>query len=171
MKELLEKLGSYNIFNYLLPGILFAAFVDGLTSFQILQKDIVVGVFIYYFLGSVVSRIGSLLIEPVLRKLGVVKFAPYEDFVRVSKVDPKLDVLSEANNMYRTLCSLMVCVGSVALYDAASISWPVLRTLAPTVLIVGLFSLYIFSYGKQTAYITRRIEASPKQGGESPKLS
>lgn len=166
MKELLDKLSSYNIFNYLLPGILFAVFVDRLTSLQILQKDIVVGVFIYYFLGSVVSRIGSLFIEPVLRKAGIVKFAPYEDFVRVSKADPKLDVLSEANNMYRTFCSLMVCVGTIALYDKASISWPVLHTVAPTVLIVGLFSLYIFSYRKQTAYITRRIGACPKQDGK-----
>lgn len=166
MKELLDKLSSYNIFNYLLPGVLFAALVDGLTSLQILQKDIVVGVFIYYFLGSIVSRIGSLLIEPVLRKAGIVSFAPYEDFVRVSKVDPKLDVLSEANNMYRTLCSLMVCVGAIVLYENASIYWPVLRAVAPTILIVGLFALYVFSYRKQTAYITRRIEASLKQGGE-----
>lgn len=166
MKELLDKLSSYNIFNYLLPGILFAAFVDGLTSLQILQKDIVIGVFIYYFFGSIVSRIGSLFIEPVLRKAGIVKFAPYEDFVRVSKADPKLDVLSEANNMYRTLCSLMVCVGAVVLYDKASVSWPVLHTVAPAILIVGLFSLYIYSYKKQTAYITKRIEANPKKEGE-----
>lgn len=166
MKELLDKLSSYNIFNYLLPGILFAVFVDGLTSLQIQQKDIVIGVFIYYFFGSIVSRIGSLFIEPALRKAGIVKFAGYEDFVRVSKADPKLDVLSEANNMYRTLCSLMVCVGVVVLYDKASISWPVLQTAAPAVLIVGLFFLYIYSYRKQTAYITKRIEANPKKDGE-----
>lgn len=160
MKDLLDKLSSYNIFNYLLPGVLFAVFVDELTSFRILQKDIAVGVFVYYFLGSVVSRIGSLLIEPLLRKWGIAKFAPYEDFVRVSKTDPKMEVLSEANNMYRTICSLMLCVGVVALYDRAYSSWPVLQTVAPAVLIIGLFSLYLLSYRKQTAYITKRIEAS-----------
>jgi len=119
MKDLLDKLSSYNIFNYLLPGILFAVFVDDMTSFHILQNDIVVGVFVYYFFGSVISRIGSLLIEPLLRKWGFVKFAPYEDFVRVSKADPNIEILSEANNMYRTICSLMLCVGVVALYDRA----------------------------------------------------
>lgn len=162
MKELLDKLSSYNLFNYLLPGILFAAFVDRLTSLQILQKDIVVGVFIYYFLGSVVSRIGSLFIEPLLQKMGVVKFAPYEDYIRVSKTDPKIEVLSEANNMYRTLCALMVCVGAITLYEKASICWPVLHTAAPTILIISLFSLYVFSYRKQTAYIKRRVEADPR---------
>lgn len=162
MKELLDKLSSYNIFNYLLPGILFAAFVDRLTSLQILQKDIVIGVFIYYFLGSIVSRVGSLLIEPALKKVGFVKFAAYADFVRVSKADSQLDVLSEANNMYRTLCSLMICVSVVVLYDKASVCWPVLYAVAPAILLVSLFFLYMYSYRKQTAYITKRIEANPK---------
>ncbi|HQR50676.1 MAG TPA: hypothetical protein PKW44_03465 [Methylophilaceae bacterium] len=166
MKDLLDKLSSYNIFNYLLPGVLFAVFVDELTSFHISQKDIAVGVFVYYFFGSVVSRIGSLLIEPLLRKLRIAKFAPYEDFVRVSKTDPKMEILSEVNNMYRTICSLMFCVGVVALYDRACASWPALRAVAPDVLIIGLFFLYLLSYRKQTAYITRRIEAVAKQSKE-----
>lgn len=166
MKDLLDKLSSYNIFNYLLPGVLFAVFVDELTSLHLLQKDIAVGVFVYYFLGSVVSRIGSLLIEPLLRKWGIVKFALYEDFIRVSKTDPKMEILSEANNMYRTMCSLMLCVGVVTMYDRASSSWPALHTAAPAVLIIGLFSLYLLSYRKQTAYITRRIDANAKQSKE-----
>lgn len=159
MKDLLDKLSSYNIFNYLLPGVLLAVFVDALTSLKILQKDIAVGVFVYYFLGSVVSRIGSLFVEPILRKFNVVTFAPYEDFVRASKADQKLETLSEANNMYRTICALMVAVGVIMLYDQASSHWVFLATASPWVLIVSLFVLYLLSYRKQTAYITKRIEA------------
>ena len=110
MKDLLDKLSSYNLFNYLLPGVLFAAFVDALTPLKVLQKDIVVGMFVYYFLGSVVSRVGSLFVEPILRKTGFVKFAPYEDFVKASKADPRLEILSEANNTYRTLCAMFLSV-------------------------------------------------------------
>jgi hypothetical protein len=73
MKNLLDKLSSYDIFNHLLPGVLLAVFVDALTLLKILQKDIVVGFFVYYFLGSVVSRIGSLLVEAILRKFNVVR--------------------------------------------------------------------------------------------------
>lgn len=159
MKDLLDKLSSYNIFNYLLPGVIFAVFIDALTDFHFLQKDIVAGVFVYYFLGSVVSRIGSLAIEPLLRKWDIVKFAPYEDFVKASKTDPKMEILSEANNMYRTICSLMFCVGIVALYDWAYSSWSLLHAATPAILITVLFSLYALSYRKQTAYITKRIEA------------
>lgn len=160
MKDLLDKLSSYNIFNYLLPGVLFAAFVDSLTSFHIVQKDPMIGVFLYYFLGSVVSRVGSLFVEPLLRRFHVVTFAPYEDFVRASKDDPKIEVLSEANNMYRTICALMVSVGAVVLYERASTFWPSLIPALPWVLIIGLFALYLLSYRKQTTYINKRIEVN-----------
>lgn len=164
MKDLLDKLSSYNIFNYLLPGVVFATLVDALTSLQVLQKDPIVGVFVYYFLGSIVSRIGSLFVEPFLHRTGAIVYAPYEDFVRAAKTDPKLEVLSEANNTYRTLCSLMLCVGVVVIYDRASSHWPVLYSAAPWILLVGLFGLYLLSYRKQTAYITQRIEANKSHG-------
>ncbi len=162
MKELLDKLSSYNIFNYLLPGVLFAIFVDALTSLKVLQKDIIVGVFVYYFFGLVVSRVGSLFVEPLLRKSGVVTFTPYEDFIRAAKADPKIELLSECNNTFRTICSLMVCVGAVVLYDRAGASWPWLESAMAPVLIVGLFVLFLLSYRKQTAYITKRINEANK---------
>ena len=39
MKEIIEKISSYNLFNYLLPGILFAAFGDYITAYKIIQDD------------------------------------------------------------------------------------------------------------------------------------
>lgn len=160
MKELLDKISSYNIFNYLLPGVLFAFFVDSLTSFQILQKDPVVSFFVYYFFGSVVSRIGSLFVEPLLRRFNFVTFSSYEDFVRTSKTDPKIEILSEANNMYRTICALMVSVGVVVLYERATTYCTSISTALPWVLIISLFTLYFFSYRKQTAYIAKRIKVN-----------
>ena len=172
MKDLLDKLSSYNIFNYLLPGVLFAVFIDELTPFRIVQKDIVVGVFVYYFLGSIVSRIGSLIVEPLLRKIGFVAFTKYEDFVRASKVDEMIGVLSEANNMYRTICALMISIVGVLLYLRASRHFPVLETLAPGVCIGVVFALYLFAYRKQTAYIVKRIAvnltAEGQQRGPKP---
>lgn len=160
VKDLLDKLSSYNIFNYLLPGILFAAFVDGLTTLRVLQKDVVVGVFIYYFLGSVVSRVGSLLVEPILKRMKFVQFAPYTAFVKATKVDAKIEILSEQNNMYRTFIALFVSVAAVAAYDKASLAVPFLHVAAPYVCIAGLLVLYMFSYQKQTAYVKKRVEAS-----------
>lgn len=60
-----DKISSYNLFNYFLPGVLFAALADTVTSYNFLQSDLVVGVFVYYFFGLVISRFGSLIIEPL----------------------------------------------------------------------------------------------------------
>ena len=63
MNELLDKLSTYNIFNFLLPGILFAIVGDTISSYKFVQEDIVVGVFLYYFMGLVISRVGSVTIQ------------------------------------------------------------------------------------------------------------
>jgi hypothetical protein len=162
MKDLLDKLSSYNIFNYLFPGVLFVIFVDLMTSYHLVQKNIVIGVFLYYFLGSVVSRVGSLVVEPLFRKSNLLDFAPYDDFVAASKLDDKIELLSEVNNMYRTLCALMLSVAVVVLYAHAANYYDQLKTALPWVLIVSLFALYLLSYRKQTAYIVKRVKANLK---------
>ena len=157
MKDLLDKISSYNLFNYLLPGVLFALLADGLTSYTFIQSDIVVGIFLYYFIGLVISRVGSLAIEPILKKTSFIKFAAYEDFVLVSKKDPKLEVLSEVNNMYRTFCSLFFLLGVLKAYELLAERYPLLTSRSPYILVGLLFALFIFSYRKQTQYITKRI--------------
>jgi hypothetical protein len=165
MKELLDKLSSYNLFNYLLPGVLFAVITDAVTLTKLLQKDLLIGAFVYYFLGAVVSRIGSLVVEPILIRTRFIAVAPYADFVRASKEDPKLEVLSETNNMYRTLCALFLLVALVAGYDFASTFYPWLYEAAPAVCIVALFLLFLISYRKQTAYVVKRIQVHKPQAG------
>src|SRR5438552_699340 len=110
MENLLEKISSYNVFNYLLPGTLFAFLLPLVTTYNLDQKNLLLAAFIYYFIGMVISRIGSLFVEPFLRKIGFLKFSDYGDFVRASADDGKLETLSEVNNTYRTICSLIVCV-------------------------------------------------------------
>jgi hypothetical protein len=85
VNELLGKISSYNVFNYLLPGILFAVLAEQVIHRPIVQRDIVIGVFLYYFLGLVVSRFGSLIVEPALRLLSLVQFADYGDFIAAEK--------------------------------------------------------------------------------------
>ena len=75
--KILEKLSSYNIFNYLFPGVVFCLVADRYLSIPLLQDSIVNGLFLYYFIGLVISRFGSVAIEPVLKKAGFVKFTAY----------------------------------------------------------------------------------------------
>lgn len=159
MNELLEKIGTYNIFNYLLPGVVFSVFVSKLTPYELVQDDILAGAFVYYFVGSVISRIGSLLVEPILKWTGFVSFSTYDDFVCASKNDDKIEVLSEANNMYRTICSLFLCIAVAYIYGIAADRIYILREVLPGICVVGLFVLFAFSFRKQTIYINKRISA------------
>ncbi|MYA66668.1 MAG: hypothetical protein F4Y22_05295 [Gammaproteobacteria bacterium] len=157
MDGLLDKISSYNIFNYLLPGSIFAVVADALTSFRVLQEDIVVGLFLYYFIGLVVSRIGSLVIEPSLKAVRFITFVDYGKFIEASRGDPAIEVLSETNNMYRTLCALFVVLPSVVLFDRFASALPWLMDGSPFIVGAILLVLFSYAYRKQTAYITKRV--------------
>lgn len=163
MKDLLNKLSSYNIFNYLLPGIIFVVLAEKLTAFSFVQKDIILGVFLYYFIGLVISRIGSLFVEPILKKIKFIAFAAYSEFISASKLDSKLDILSESNNMYRTFCSLFLLLIIVKGYEWVAIKFSIVSKWNAEILVVGLFILFLFAYKKQTKYITKRIIAIIKK--------
>jgi len=160
MKDLLDKLSSYNIVNYLLPGVLFAVIVSKLSIYSLVQSDIILGIFVYYFIGLVISRVGSLFLEPVLKYMSFVTFAPYADFVSASKKDPKIETLSEVNNMYRTLCSMFVLIIILLGYQSLQCRFPVLGRWNPYIIATLLIFLFLFSYRKQTEYVKKRIDAN-----------
>ena len=160
MNDLLSKLSSYNLFNYLLPGILFVVLAPAITHYSFLQRDIAIGVFVYYFIGMVVSRIGSIVMEPLLKWSSFLKFADYKDFVDASKKDPKIELLSEVNNTYRTLCSLFFLLIMLKLYEWIESRFPVLRNWSALGLAGLLLVMFLFAYRKQTGYVTKRIKAT-----------
>lgn len=160
MKDLLDKLSSYNIFNYLLPGVVFVVIASQLTSYNFIQQDILVGAFLYYFIGLVISRIGSIFIEPFLKFIKFLQFVDYKRFVKASKTDNRIDTLSEVNNMYRTICSLFLMLIAIKGFDWLSSKWLFLAEIKIETLTIFLFLLFLFSYRKQTNYITKRIEAN-----------
>src|SRR6266478_1367926 len=160
LKEILDKLSSYNIFNYLLPGIVFVVLAGKLTHYSLVQSDIFLGAFLYYFIGLVISRIGSLVIEPSLKKLSFVKFADYRDFVVAAKIDPKLEILSESNNTYRTLSAMFLLLIALKIYEKGSSYFPRIETWNAELAVVLLFVMFLFAYRKQTRYITKRVEAN-----------
>ena len=169
MKEFIDKLSSYNIFNYLLPGTIFAGLGDKLTSYSLIQENILIGLFLYYFIGLIISRFGSLTLEPLLkfeikirnRKFQFLQFKPRKDYLKASKLDPKVEILSEQNNMFQTLCSLPIALIVFMIYDKMikdNLRWD--PDINNYIFFVGLFVLFLFSYRKQTGYVTESIETA-----------
>ena len=161
MKELLDKLSSYNIFNYLFPGIVFVVLLSMVSEYDLVQDDIFTGVFLYYFIGLVISRVGSLLIEPFLIWIKFLQFSDsgYNKFVLSTKIDLKIDLLSEVNNMYRTLCSLFLLLTLAKVYGTYLSDLSFFKSYGSALIIILLLVIFIFSYRKQTSYVVKRIES------------
>ena len=158
MKDLLDKLSTYNIFNYLFPGILYAVIASSITSFDLMQSNLFVGAFVYYFFGLTISRVGSLILEPLLTRLGLIKFAPYKDFITASTVDTKIELLSETNNMYRTIIAMLFVVIFTYGADIALQKYPTALGFGAPAILIFLLLLFTASFKKQTKYIADRIK-------------
>lgn len=160
MKELLDKISSYNLFNYLLPGIIFVYISNQFTDYNFIQDNNFIGAFLYYFIGMIISRIGSLFIEPTLKKLSFLKFTDYKSFVSASKKDEKIELFSEVNNTYRTITAMFVVLLIMKLYNYFQVCWSIPKNVTTLFLVVSIFLIFLFSYRKQTKYITKRIAAN-----------
>ena len=174
IKNLVEKISSYDILNNLFPGVIFCSIVERTTRITFSTGEIWEDLFLYYFAGMIISRIGSIFIEKILKSITVrnkktkekdkfLKFAPYGDYIEASEANSFIKVLNETNNTYRTIIAMLVVVMGAKLYD-----W-LLYDLIDDLGVAGSNSdfliacllitmLFIHSYKKQTDYIRGRVE-------------
>lgn len=163
METFLDKLSRYHILNNLIPGIAFLYIIDVIGIYGTAFDNAYGVFFIGYIAGMVLSRLGSVIIEPWFKSWRIVKYAPYPDFLKAEQKDSKINTLLEENNMYRTLVTMFIIV--LLLYGCSLI--PVVNTFMHTkwatlVLLVLLLVLYALAYRKQTSYIKKRVEKAVK---------
>lgn len=168
MDTFFSKLSSYNLLNYLLPGVLFCFFARKYWGFELLQDaSDLEKLFIWYFFGLLISRLGSLYVEKYLKKIKKIEFADYTDYLQACRLDNTINDLSEVNNTYRTMLALglimlggslvnllyyldtqeTICSQKVQLIDKGKLC------------MLGFVLVYIFykAYKKQTDYIRERV--------------
>jgi hypothetical protein len=163
VSDFLSKLSSYNLFNNLVPGVLFVWISGAIVGRDLVPRDVLVSLFVYYFVGMVIGRFGSLVMEPVLKRTKFLRYGNYGDFVRASKIDPKIETLLEVSNMYRCITAMLVLlllvrpfVWLAAKVTFARIHW---AELLCTVLLVT----FAFSFRKQNDFINRRVAANAER--------
>ena len=173
VKNVIEKVSSYHIFNYFFPGIIFCWLIDKVTRVSISTGEVWKDIFIYYFVGMTISRIGSIYIEAALRSVKIpnkdrkkepfLNFIPYGDYITASKKDGFIKTLNEMNNTYRTLLTVVIVATGVKLYDI--FFYDMVQGFGDTgnsvsLLILFLLTIILFvnSYRKQTDYIKKRVE-------------
>ena len=151
MGELLAKLSTYNLFNYLFPGAVFVFVIRHFGIWNLSSENIVIDLFLFYFSGMTISRIGSVVIEPLFKLLRIVEYADYSDYIEASKQDPKINELLEVNNVYRTIVALLLCL-AITYVAAELVANAIVSEELTGILISSLvFILYVFSFRKQRA--------------------
>lgn len=163
MEELLSKLSSYSLINNLLPGVLFCVLGEKITGLELIQADTITALFVYYFIGMVINRIGSIMIEPILKVVGWISFIEQHRYVTASQQDSLLPELSETNNLLRSLIAMVVCLLVLMLFFRIVFVWPIVLEYWAVVSMLLLLGLFLFSYRKQTAYIVKRVLVSEKK--------
>lgn len=161
MTELLGKLSSYNIFNYLFPGAVFSILAQQLSLFDV-PDDIIQQVVWYYFIGMVMSRMGSILVEPILRKMKFITYSKYSDYLVASELDQKIETMVEVSNTYRTLATVFLALLVSSLFHDLLAKSGLDAELQKKVVIALLLALFILSFRKQVAYISYRVGHSSK---------
>ena len=168
LNNVIEKISSYEIFNNIIPGVIYSVFTEKLTEFHILTENIFINMVLLYFVVLVIGRIGSIfIIGWCFKKLGwksFLNFAPYSDYIYAESKDEKGRIrnLVIISNMYKAFASLFVCLILTIIVNSV---WPVIlankcyKILAFIMFFALLSILFIFSYRKQTNYITKRIKS------------
>lgn len=171
MKEFLDKISPYELLNNFLTGVCFCILIEKFTLWSLIIKDeSLINCCLFYFVGLIVGRVGSLVIEPALRHLPLrskdgekhkfLEFADYEDFVEAEKEDNKIDTLSGKNNVYRSMIAVFLCFLIAKIYELTLHHVVMSFHLGDAAAIIGtiiLMILFAFSYRKQTDYVRKRV--------------
>lgn len=178
LKQIADKISSYNIFNNLYPGIVFCYLLKFMFNINILSDNWFERLIIFYFTGMGLSRFGSLIIEPLMKKIKIRQkallwYAPYKDYEIASNSDKLIPILSEVNNTYRTLVACFACAIVVKLLIMINdkfiqLEYNILLEFKDWLILFFFLSLFAISYVKQTGYVRRRVE-SLFEGNKSHK--
>lgn len=158
MEKFIEKLDEYNIFNYLLPGVIFTHLLKYYVEIDIFQENIIEMLFIYYFIGSIISRIGSIIVEPILIKCKFIKYVSYEEYNKACNEYKEINQFLMVNNMYRTICSGGIVLLVVKIFKEMIEKFNISLVYINTILIILVMVLYLFSYRKQTNFILKKVK-------------
>jgi len=154
----LGRISNYNLLNNLIPGAILCVLLKHLVGYDLMNVGTLELLVVFYFIGMVNGRIGSLVIEPFLKLIKLVTFRDHKLFVEAEQKDKKIAYLSETNNMYRSMISVAFTVLIVKLYRVGvDLHWN-WGNISEWVVLVAMLILFSCAYRKQTKYIVSRID-------------
>lgn len=115
------------------------------------------GRYVFYFIGMVNNRIGSLIVQPILIKTKFVTFAPYKDYLECELKDSKVTLLNQENNIFRSYIAIFLSLVILYVYIHLELIINWIKSIDILLLIIIGLIVFLFSYRKQTSYIRKRV--------------
>lgn len=158
MSEIFSKISSYNIINYIIPGGIFYFVLIYYSDGGWTTQGVFLDIFIIYFIGMTTSRVGSIIVEPLLYAIGFVCCEKYSDFVQASKRDEKINIFMETSSLYRTVATGFLFTTAYVFIRSFEESWSEVIKITGIPFVFSV--LYLFSYKKQMNFVKKRVACS-----------
>ncbi len=161
--ENLIKISAYEWFNHFFPGVLFISYLIWSQNLYLNPANIADGVILFcdiYFVGLVISRLGSLIVQPIAKRIKLIEWST--GYYEAEKNDPKLKTLLKDFNLFRNVIATDLLCIFVTTYQI--IVGQIERSVAISTIVVEIVILVIFlaSYQHQSKYIINRINNSKR---------
>ena len=91
------------------------------------------------------------------------KEPPYADYMEASESDSKIDILSVQNNLFRTLCAMVMMLIGLKIGEKVIGVLPWGADVYDFIMLAGLFVLFLLSYRKQAQEIVRRVRRGQRK--------
>ncbi len=165
INSFLSKVTKYEWLNRLLPGVFFVLMARALKCPMFSPENWIESLGEYILWGEFSSRVGALVIEPLLRFANVVKFAEYDDYQDYQRNNKEYsDMLMSNANFARTLCALgiillvmrvVVLLPNCGHVPCIAFGWKDLAIIAWVI-------LFLFAYCRQVNFLVKRIDKFKK---------
>lgn len=156
MEKIFDKISSYHILNYIIPGFLYLYF----TAEQYIDKtdDYLLLFMKSYIIGLIISRISSLVVEKLVLVISNLKKIEYNKYINATINDNKIEILMQDANMFRNICTAFCCI---MVYRIINVLIPdiFVNVIFQVIIIVILIILFAISYIKQCKYVIKRANS------------
>lgn len=133
----------YALVNFFVPAVVLVSILDRcklLTNF--FTHPWYIQIALLYITGVTLSRIGSLIVQPIMEMLKIINMSEYKKYLKYS--DDAVKKMQRTANEYRTYTALFFIL-MLTLQNDITILW------------LFLTLLFAISYKKQLGYIQKRL--------------
>ena len=163
MEKIVNKMESYHIFTFIIPGTLFLLLCKLVCGINIDENNLIMLLFMSYFVGIIISRIGSLIVGNILNYVFNVKLENYDNYISAEKKDEKIWILMKDGNMFRNLCTMTIIVLIIKIIMMLNLHKLLGNDALFLMAIILLIVLFSLSYVKQEKMIISRVKKASKR--------